>query len=176
MKYFIPLVALFFISNHAYSQTDYAKAHSYENKLNPAIGLKVGELTGIQFQLFKGSVCGGHQEVLNKNTSYTLTVGYSRLIGKTRGIAHEGFTYVLNKPDFRIQLDAGKTIVHAFDTDLYATLGVSGGMRSYEVGLADTQEFTMGVLPGLGLEHSLWHSNSRNAPIYLTAFGEFTLY
>lgn len=176
MKKLIVVFLLTVLSNLAFGQTDYARAHAYANKWNFAAGLKLGELSGLQIQIFKGAVCGGHQDVLNKSFSLSVTAGYSRWISKTRVLEHNDSIYTMGQPDFRIQLDAGKTFLHTFDTDISFLFGISGGQRTYELNSHTAQMFTTGIMPGLGIEHAVWHSSSRNAPIYLTAFGEVSLY
>lgn len=169
MKYFFLLfcLTLFFSSK---GQTDFEKLKKYHNQFHPAAGLRIGELTGVSFELFRGMVCGGHKERLQKRFAIQFTIGESRLFSKEGNFNYKGGG--IEKGGLRGELDLINRLISIEGFDFYFLGGLQYGQRSYKYTNYSDRFNSIGINTSLGVEYNLGATRSRNAPFYFTTFLE----
>ncbi len=177
-NYFILILSI--LTLQAFAQTDYDKLKSYHKKKTVALGLKAGELTGLNFQIYSGHVCGRNKNMLDKHKAWDFVIGTTRLFnkkplviqGKTKDTVFNGLN-----AGYRMQIGYIHELAWLNGWEISFGIAAQAGQRS--IGTRTEGRKTImsaGVMPSLQVEAGLFRFGSNNKPIYTTLFAEASYY
>ncbi|MCP4522501.1 MAG: hypothetical protein GY827_12540 [Cytophagales bacterium] len=176
MKKGIAFLLALGLSSLLFAQTDYDRLMKYHAKWRYGVGLRAGELTGLELQMYRGIVCAGAKNSISKPMGISLVIGNSRTFSSNKFLS-DSDTEQVAPHGIRTQLAITQLLFNFWTVDCYVGAAAYGGQRNI---LNDQQEiktnFSMGAAPSIGLEKTFLRAGTRNKPIYFNVFAEYTYY
>jgi hypothetical protein len=174
LKYLM-LAVLVIIAQVSYCQDDIINLNNYKNEYKKAIGVKIGDITGVQFQLFRGGVCPKEKDQIRKKHGFELTIGESRLPNQVKNF-YQSNDKIASK-GIRVQLNYNKCVYRVLRGDIYIGTGLQVGQRNVlKPNNSVENQFSSGINILSGVEYFLFKTNNHQNPTYFSCYSELSFY